>query len=253
MRRTFFCLPLAVMLGACSPVTILNNLAPRDGVRTETGIVYATGPDRRLDVYAPDPVCGQAPVVVFFYGGGWTDGDRAMYRFLGAALAKRGVMTVIPDYRLYPAVRFPAFMEDAAQAVAWTRDHAAAYGGDPRGIFLMGHSAGGQIATLLALDTHYMRDAGIDPALVKGVIGLSGPYDFLPLTGPTLKAIFGPEDTWPRSQPINYVTAQAPPMLLATGTADTTVLPRNTDHLADRLRQAGVPVASSIGGACAVT
>jgi acetyl esterase/lipase len=165
-----------------------------------------------------------------------------MYRFVGAALAKRGVVTVVPDYRLYPEARFPAFMEDAAAAVAWTLGHAASFGGDSRHIFFMGHSAGAQIATLLALDTHYLRAAGADPSTIAGVIGLSGPYDFLPLTSPALKAIFGPEETWPLSQPIDFVTPSAPPMLLATGDSDDTVRPGNTERLAARLRLANVDV-----------
>jgi acetyl esterase/lipase len=240
--RFLACLLLMLTLANCSPVTVLNATAPRTGIAVETGIAYAPGPHHHLDIYAPSRACGSAPVVVFFFGGGWEDGDRAMYRFVGAALAKRGIVVVIPDYRLYPQYRFPAFMDDAAASVAWSYDHAAQYGGDREHLFLMGHSAGAQIATLLALDTHYLGAAGVDRGRIAGVIGLSGPYDFLPLTDPTLQAIFGPEDTWPASQPINFVTPAAPPMLLATGTADTTVYPRNTEHLAARLRAAGVAV-----------
>ena len=232
---------LALAVAACSPATLLNATAPNGGVETHAALSYAQQPDRHLDVYAPASACG-APVVVFFYGGSWETGSRDMYRFLGLALARRGVIVMIPDYRRYPEVRFPAFMDDAAAAVAWSRANARRFGGDPAHLFLMGHSAGAQIATLLALDPSYLRQAGLEPGDLAGVIGISGPYDFLPLTDPTLKIIFGPEETWPRSQPINFVTPSAPPMLLATGTADDTVYPRNTEHLAARLREAGVPV-----------
>ena len=231
-----------MLLAACSPASILNLMAPRADVRTSSDIAYASGPRHTLDIYAPVHPCAGAPVVVFFYGGGWESGSRKTYRFVGASLAAEGVVTVIPDYRLYPAVRFPGFMQDAAEAVAWTRDHVAHYGGDPNRLFLMGHSAGGQIATLLALDGQYLRAAGVDPGDITGVVGLAGPYDFLPLHSATLKAIFGPKTDWPRSQPINYVTAAAPPMLLAAGTADETVDPGNTARLAARLRQDGVTV-----------
>ena len=231
-----------MLLAACSPVSILNLTAPRAGVTRSSDIAYAPGPDHVLDVYAPTRRCAGAPVVVFFYGGGWESGSRKTYRFVGASLAAKGVVAVIPDYRLYPAVRFPGFMQDAAEAVAWTRDHVAQYGGDPDRLFLMGHSAGGQIAALLALDGRYLRAAGVDPGDITGVVGLAGPYDFLPLRSSTLKAIFGPETDWPRSQPINYVTPAAPPMLLAAGTADDTVDPGNTARLAARLRQDGVAV-----------
>jgi acetyl esterase/lipase len=234
-------LALAVALAACSPAGFLNATAPDGDVEVDHAIPYAEGPTRWLDVYAPASAC-RAPVVVFFYGGSWETGSREMYRFLGLALARRGVIAVIPDYRLYPEVRFPTFMDDAAAAVAWSRANAQRFGGDAGQLFLMGHSAGAQIATLLALDPVYLRKVGVEPESLAGVIGISGPYDFLPLTDPTLKIIFGPEDTWPQSQPINFVTPSAPPMLLVTGAADHTVYPRNTEHLAARLRTEGVPV-----------
>ena len=185
-------------------------------------------------------------MVVFFYGGGWEDGDRGLYRFVGAELAAHGIVAIIPDYRVYPEAVFPAFMQDAAQAVAWARDHAAQFGGDPNRLFLMGHSAGGQIATLLAFDSEYLQAVGIDTRTIRGVVGLAGPYDFLPLKTATLKAIFGPESEWPRSQPIDYVAAGAPATLLLAGSTDDTVDPGNTRRLAARLRAAGDQVTATI-------
>jgi acetyl esterase/lipase len=220
-------------------VDLLNATAPRAGIVAQTGIAYGSSAGPLLDIYAPSHPDGKAPVVVFFYGGGWEDGSRGMYRFVGATLARNGIVAVIPDYRHYPQVRFPGFIEDGAKAVAWTRTHAMRYGADPARLFLMGHSAGAQIATLIALDRRYLHAVGVDPQAIAGVIGLSGPYDFLPLKSATLKAIFGLESRWPRSQPINFVTAAAPPMLLAAGTADETVDPGNTKRLAARLRQEG--------------
>jgi acetyl esterase/lipase len=249
MRWPVALAPLATLLAAaCSPVTALNALAPSRGIVEQSGIAYLPGPRHALDVYAPAPGDGRAdhPVVVFFYGGGWEDGDRDTYRFVGAELAAHGIVAVIPDYRLYPEVVFPAFMQDAAQAVAWARDHAGQFGGDPQRLFLMGHSAGGQIATLLALDTDYLRAAGVDPHAIRGVIGLAGPYDFLPLRSADLKAIFGPEAAWPRSQPIDYVKPGAPPMLLLAGSTDDTVDPGNTLRLAAKLRAAGDEVTATI-------
>ncbi|MBN8925351.1 MAG: alpha/beta hydrolase [Rhodospirillales bacterium] len=235
-------LPVLATMGAafgaaCSPVTLLNATAPREEVATD--LPYGPGPRHRLDVYvptSPDP----APVVVFFYGGGWENGSRGMYRFLGASLAAAGLVCVIPDYRLWPEAGFPAFIEDGAAAIAWTRANAAAHGGDPERLFVMGHSAGAQIATLLSLDARWLEPVGMNPNRdLRGVVGLSGPYDFLPLRDPTLQAIFGPPDTWPESQPINFVGPDAPPAFLGTGGDDTTVLPRNTLRLAERLRAAG--------------
>ena len=192
---------IVLLLHFCSPIVALNALAPRNGIMVEKGIAYAEGQRHELDVYAPNQGGTSAPVVVFFYGGGWETGDRAMYRFLGASLAARGVVVVIPDYRLHPAVRFPAFMDDGAAAVAWAHMNAARFGGDPSRLFLMGHSAGAQIAALLALDPEYLRAAGLTPEHdVCGVIGLAGPYDFLPDASAEVKAVFGPEEAWPRSQ-----------------------------------------------------
>ena len=228
----------ALLASACAPTTLLNAVAPRGGVVT-TSAAYAEGPRHGLDVYAPANAQG-APVVVFIYGGGWRAGDRGMYRFVGATLAAAGVVCVVPDYRVWPEVRSPAFVQDAAQAVGWARAHAAEHGGDPARLFLMGHSAGAQIAAMLALNPAWLGAVGMQPGRdLRGVVGLSGPYDFLPLQSDTLKDIFGPEDQRPASQPINFVTPGAPPMLLATGDEDTTVLPRNSQRLAAKLREAG--------------
>lgn len=229
----------ALAATACSPLAALNALAPREGVREAVGLSYGEGARHGIDIYAPAGAEG-APVVVFLYGGSWESGERGMYRFLGASLAAAGVVCMVPDYRVWPEVRFPAFMRDAARALAWARGNAAAHGGEPGRIVLMGHSAGAQMATLLALDGRYLAEVGLRPAAaLRGVVGLAGPYDFLPLRDPALRAIFGPESEWPASQPVNFAHAGAPPMLLATGEQDATVLPRNTTSLATRLRSAG--------------
>jgi len=234
-------------LAACSPVAVLNALTPGAGVTEVADRSYAVGPRHGVDLYAPDPVRPGAPIVVFFYGGGWEDGDRGMYRFVGATLAANGIVAVIPDYRVYPEARFPDFIEDGARAVAWARTHGAAYGGDPKLLFLMGHSAGAQIATLLSLDRSWLAEVGMDPDRdIAGTIGLAGPYDFLPLESPTLKAIFGPPGDWPRSQPINYVTPGAPPMFLGAAARDSSVEPGNTERLAARLRASGDTVVERI-------
>lgn len=235
-----------LLLSACSPTAVLNAVAPRDNVTVTRNVAYADGARHTLDIYAPRVSAEASPVVVFFYGGGWESGSKDMYRFVGATLAARGVMMVIPDYRLYPQVRFPAFMQDAAAAVAWTRANAMRFGGNPHRLFLMGHSAGGQIVALLALDGSYLQADGMSPSRLCGVIGLAGPYDFLPLQSTTLKAIFGPQAARPRSQPINYVSPQAPPMLLLAGKDDTTVDPGNTLRLAARLREVGRPVTDTL-------
>ena len=226
-----------------SPGSLINALVPRARTRLTAGLGYGPGPRHRLDVHSPFPRPEAAPVVIFFYGGGWEDGDRGFYQFVGAALAERGIVTVVPDYRLFPEVRFPSFLEDAADAVAWVQDEIDAFGGDPTRVFLMGHSAGAYIAAMLALDATWLsgaRAAGLTPApTLRGVIGLAGPYDFLPLHTEVLRAIFGPPETLWQTQPIHFVSPAAPPMLLVHGARDRTVLPRNSARLAGTLRSAG--------------
>jgi acetyl esterase/lipase len=222
-------------LMALSPARVLNVLALVGNYRVTTDVAYAPGPRHSLDVYAPQSAIA-APVVVFFYGGNWQEGDKAIYRFIGAALAARGIMTVIPDYRLYPEVRFPDFVEDGALAVRWAYDHAAAFGGDPSRMVLMGHSAGAHIAAMLTYDRRWLAAAGLDPNHdLRGLVGLAGPYDFLPLRDETLKIIFGPDSRLPVSQPINFVESGAPPAFLATGSADNVVDPGNVTRLARRV------------------
>lgn len=233
---------MCVMLAGCSPFVFLNATAPGNGFSSRHDISYGGLARQKLDIYVPQAAAAQPfPVVVFFYGGGWEEGTRADYRFVGAALASRGVLTVIADYRLYPEVVFPTFLDDAALAVKWTQQHAADYAGAPQRLFLMGHSAGAHIAAMLAINEQYLYNAGADPQAIAGLIGLSGPYDFLPLKSPTLKKIFG--DPAPRTtQPIDFVTRDAPPALLITGADDDTVNPGNSRRLAAKLEAAGRPV-----------
>jgi acetyl esterase/lipase len=183
-----------------------------------------------------------APVAVFFYGGSWRNSTREDYRFVGQSLARAGFLVIVPDYRKAPQVAFPAFIEDSARAVAWTKLHAAEYGGDPSRIFLMGHSSGAHMAALLGTDAHFLRAVGMQPRDLAGIVGLAGPYDFLPITDPLIKQAFGPESEWPKSQPVNFVDGDEPPFLLLQGTADKLVWPRNAERLATKLRAQHEPV-----------
>jgi acetyl esterase/lipase len=179
-------------------------------------------------------------VIVFLYGGSWQSGSKALYRFVGLSLASCGFITVIPDYRVYPEIRYPAFLRDNAEAVAFVKRHAADWGGDAHRLFLIGHSAGAYNAAMLALDRRWLGEVGLDPNRdVAGVVGLAGPYDFLPLRDATLKVIFGPEDQRPDTQPINHVDGRAAPMLLLAGDRDGTVDPGNSTRLAAAIRCRG--------------
>jgi acetyl esterase/lipase len=233
-----------VLLGVagCAPIGLLDALTPAGDYVAEVDIAYGPEPRQRLDVYMPARPAAAGSVIVFFYGGNWQWGDRGGYRFVAESLTRQGHIVIIPDYRVYPAVVFPGFVEDSARAVAWVARNVAQYGGSPDAIYLMGHSAGAYNAAMLALNTPYLRDAGMPRDRIAGVVGIAGPYDFLPLTDPTLKTIFGHGETRARTQPINFVDRGAPPMLLMTGAGDMTVRPRNTQRLAARLREEGVAV-----------
>jgi len=226
-------------LGGCSITGLLSATTPGANAAVRD-LAYAPGARHTLDIYRPAARSEPAPVVVFFYGGTWQMGDKADYAFVGKALAAKGLLAVIPNYRLYPEVRYPGFLRDGAQAVRWARDNAARFGGDPRRLFLMGHSAGAYNAVTLTVDERWLAEAGVDARReVRGTVGISGPYDFLPLHDPTLMTIFGPEATRPQTQPIAYVDGGEPPLLLLHGLKDTTVDPRNAERLAARVREHG--------------
>jgi acetyl esterase/lipase len=197
---------------------------------------HSYGPESRqkLDVYSPEEAKDR-PVVVFFYGGSWTEGSRGLYRFVGAALAERGIVTVLPDYRLYPEVRFPSFLDDGALAVAWVQKHAQEFGGDPQRIVLMGHSAGGHEAAFLAYDQRLLQKAGAHPEWIVGLVALSGPYALTPDTK-VLNTIFASPYTEVDWQPMRFVTPKAPPTLLVHGTADYVVSIKHAERLRDVLQ-----------------
>jgi len=231
------------MLAWRSPATLLNWTVPRQHLSIIRDLRFQSDPPLALDLYRPKQATAPLPVVVFFYGGGWKDGSKDIYPFVGEALAAQGFLVVVPDYRTYPTVRFPDFLHDCATAVAWIRSHAITYGGNADRLFLMGHSAGAYNAAMLGLDHRYLRRQGVDPAQIRGFIGLAGPYDFVPEDGPTLPHIFGSAGSWAETQPVQHSQGAAPPSLLLVGGTDTTVLPRNSYRLAQRLEAAGVPVA----------
>lgn len=242
---------LLVTLAGCSPAGLLTQFdrltSPDDVRRAAKDVRYAPGARQKLDVWAPADASAEAlPVVVFFYGGGWNDGSRGDYGFAGSAFASRQFIAVVPDYRLVPEVRFPAFVEDGALAVKWARDNAASYGGDPKRITLAGHSAGAYIAAMLVLDTRFLENAGVDSGTIRAAALLSGPYDFYPFTEARGRAAFGSFERPGDTQPINFARGGAPPILLAHGDKDDIVLPRNSHRLAERLKQVGAPVALRI-------
>jgi acetyl esterase/lipase len=225
-----------------SPLALLDAIVPKDRTsrRLARGLAFGPHPRHRLDLYGPTAK-GPHPVLLFAYGGGWDSGRREEYSFAGRAFAAMGFLTAVADYRIWPEVQFPAFVEDAAAAANWLIAHAAGHGGDPTRFVLAGHSAGAYNAVTLALAPARFGAPDLAPRL-RGAIGLSGPYDFYPFDVKQSIRAFGGIPDPAQSQPINLVTPAAPPMLLAQGGRDTTVAPYHSVRLAKKLREAGVRV-----------
>lgn len=205
-----------------------------------TSIAYGDDARQKLDIYLPKQnAAGASAVLIFFHGGSWHDGEREGYGFLGRAFAARGFVTVIADYRKAPSVRFPAFVQDTASAIAWVHANIAKHDGDADRIFVMGHSAGAHIAMMTALDPQWLAANNLAPNVIKGVIGLAGPYDFLPLTTDSSKIALGQWPDLTETQPITFARADAPPLLLLTGDKDTVVKPRNSKILSETIQALG--------------
>jgi acetyl esterase/lipase len=233
----------ASCLAACTPFDALNaldSLTQGGGAhKLADGVAYGTHPRQKLDLYAPARSGGPSPVLVFFYGGGWSSGHRQDYRFAAEAFATRGFVVAVPDYRLVPEVRFPAFVQDGAAAVRWVRDRVDVYGGDPSRLAFAGHSAGAYIAAMLALDPRWLEAAGLPSEAVRVWAGLAGPYDFYPFDVPASLQAFEAYRDPKATQPINFVRPYAPATFLAAGDEDQTVEPRNSIALANALGRAG--------------
>ena len=230
---------ILLLLNACSPAALLNATVSAGDTTVTHDLPYAPGPRHTADLYRPANPGG--PLIVFLYGGGWNSGDKSLYPFVARPLARRGALVVVPDYRVYPEVMFPTFIQDNAKAVAWAIAHATEWGADPTRIFVIGHSAGAYDAAMLALDPTYLAAAGASRDQLAGVVGMAGPYDFLPSHDPAVYPIFGPANTHPNDA-VSHVDGRNPPLLLLHGTADTTVRPRNTTSLLDNVRAAHGPV-----------
>lgn len=236
-RRLGFLGLLSLLLVAGCERAVLG-FANRGVPPPQASVVFAPALGLALDVYRPATAAKSgAPVVVFFYGGSWQRGSRSQYRFVGQRLAENGMLAIVADYRTFPQAGFPDFIDDAALAVQWTLANAEAWGGDPSRVFVAGHSAGAQLAALVATDAGYLRKVGLTPNRLAGVIGLSGPYDFA-ITG-NLLAVFGPPAQWPRAQAVNFVDGDEPPFLLIHGSKDTVVETRDSVQMADLLRAKG--------------
>ena len=256
MRRAIAAAALAILLALALIVAFISppaQLSLLDGAigggvgasRPGSALPFGTH-GQTLDVWRPaGKGAAKRPVLIFWYGGGWAKGDRRAYAFAARAYARSGFVVVMPDYRKVPGIRFPVFVQDGAEAVKWTRDHVAEFGGDPDRIAVAGHSAGAHIVAMLTLDTRWLKAEGVDPKIIRAAVGLSGPYDFYPFTSARAVAAMQGADA-AATQPINFARADAPPMLLVTSTGDTEVRPKNAINLAAKLKALGAPVTLKI-------
>lgn len=216
-------------------ILVLNLLAPASA-NLQRDISYGSQSYNRADVYRQDR--GSAhPVVVFLYGGGWQSGSKERVAYVGAALARKGFAVVIPEFRHFPAAGLSDILSDNAKAVVWAAAHASEFGGDPRRIFVAGHSSGAWAAIMLALDSKWLRQTGSEPIALAGAIGLAGPYEISSLAQQADKDVF--VGSGPEMEPINDCSAQHPPILLIAGTADDDVSPSSTTDLSDQMRKFG--------------
>jgi acetyl esterase/lipase len=245
MRRFRFLVVTAIVAAVIAslgpPVYTIANVAALSGdFERRVDIPFGTKPRQKLDVYVPSGA-QHRPIIVYWFGGAWRFGSKSRYRFVGAALANAGYVAVLPDYRLYPEAKFPDFIDDGADALAWVVGHAEEIGSDPRRIYVAGHSSGAHLAAMLAYDDKQLARVGLPRDTIRGLIGLSGPYALKPdLDDPHLifAAPYGLAD-W---QPMLLVQPGAPAALLIHGDADEASYVGHARGMAERLESVGVRV-----------
>ena len=223
---------------------IFGFVVPKDGgtVLVARDLPFGSDPQQQLDIFAPEGARTNLPVILFVHGGSWESGSKDSYGFVGRAFAARGYLTLVAGYRKRPGHPYPAFIEDAALALAFAQNKTAQYGGDGGAVFAVGHSAGAYNLAQAILDRRYLAAAGVDEKRLGGLATLAGPFDFLPLDTRVSIETFGAVADLPSTQPIQFARADAPPILLLTGTADTTVRPRNSEALFAKLKAMGAAV-----------
>ncbi|MFS8931285.1 alpha/beta hydrolase [Cupriavidus taiwanensis] len=229
--------------------------AARADVRFTPDVPYGPHEAQRVDVYAP-AIGGlpPLPVLVFVHGGAWSGGYKEWMGFMAPAVLATPAVFVSVEYRLAPEHAYPAAVQDVAAAVKWAMTDIAAFGGDSRQLFLGGHSAGGHLAALVAVDPSWLNDAGVDTGAVKGVLAISGVYDLCyedrSLRNDTSIAIrrgFLRDDAdAPAASPINHVSPRAPAFYVAAGEHEVGSIAEDARRLAEALRRLGVPAALDI-------
>lgn len=231
MQKILLLFTLTMFLVACTPLqfALVNVPSLTYEGKISEDIPYGQFSRQKLDIYVPNIEQATFPVVVFFHGGRWTDGSKEQYKFVAMTLSNMGYVVVIPNTRLYPDVKFPTFVEDAAKSVAWVYKNIANYKGN-QNLFVSGHSSGAHLGALIIADASYLAAHKLRPNIVTAFAGISGPYDFVP-KAPDIKDMFGPADNFPNMVVTNFIDGDEPPMLLIYTDEDDTVHPRNLEAL----------------------
>lgn len=245
--RAFKVLPL-VLLGGCSALQVVNSVSKIYTVDVKENIAFGEDSKLKYDLYLPDSASEEfenTPVIVFFYGGSWNRGDKSEYEFVGRRLASMGYIAAIPNYRLYPEVKYPAFLEDGASSIAHLKKELAKSEYKDRKpsqqFIMMGHSAGAYNAAMLALDSRWLEAVGLTHQThIQGFIGLAGAYNIYPINDVEVRPVFEHPNYPPKSQPIDYTAKGAAPSLILTPETDTLVsIERNSEALHNALKSAG--------------
>ncbi len=219
--------------------TALKITNPIDSVED---IAYGNEHWQKLDVYPQSKV---APVVVFIHGGSWRHGRKDQYRFAADAFYRQGYTVVLPDYIKHPDQRakYPSFAIDGAKAISWVKKNIDQYSGDASKVFVAGHSAGAHTAMMLATDKQFLNAEGLSPTDLRGIIGIAGPYSFIPDWEVT-QAVFGPPENYPLMDALNYVDGDEPSTLLLHSSADVQVGQYNQEKMQSALEDKGVDTES---------
>lgn len=227
--------PLAsVFFVGCASIQLaaVNLMALSFNSERIANLSYGPLAKQNLDIYRPDIASEMQPlpVVLFFHGGSWRDGSKNLYRFVAVTLAERGYLVVVPNYRKFPEVVFPAFVGDTAAAISWVIENADQYGGNPQSVFVMGHSSGAHMGALALADQRYLQSYAKQPNQVRGFIGLAGPYSFEPRAEDIVEVFAGLND-YSQMQVDTFVDGNEPKMLLLHGMDDSIVASFNSDRL----------------------
>lgn len=224
------CLSLLLIVSLTPSVVVAQQAAST--YATKTDIAYRSGDDLtdymrercRLDVYYPEDKKDFA-TVVWFHGGGLTQGNRSV----PAALKNKGIAVVAVNYRLYPKIKAPAYVEDAAAAVAWTVKNIAQFGGSPDKVFVSGHSAGGYLTSMVGLDKRWLAAYDVDADQLAGLVPYSG-HTITHFTVRAERGIDGKQPIIDDMAPLFHVRNDCPPLLLITGDRELEMLGRYEEN-----------------------